>query len=367
MSKTPSGQFLTLDGMRGVGAVLVVMGHSYLFFGGIDLTGGGPALVDAFFMLSGFVIAYVYEPRFAKGMSVRTFMVQRLIRLMPLAMLGTILGYATLAACVRYFGDDISQAAMLARLLPEMFLIPAVSLGANDDLFKFNVPLWSLLFELLANMIYILIAPLLTRGVLIATVLFSGLILAILAIANGTSDGGSELLNAPVGMARATFGFFAGVLLYRVVGSPSKPRARTSWLAVIPMLLLVPMVLIPAEGELKPYIQLVAVMGIAPFLILLGQCIEPPRFMSGFLRWVGEMSFAVYVFHWPLLMILRYYEEAHPGSLTGLGPIVGIVFLGVVLLVSWFLSTFLDAPIRNWLTQLVRRHKGSTRRPAEAP
>jgi PAB1-binding protein PBP1 len=74
MSKTPTGQFATLDGMRGVGAVLVVMGHGAIFFGGINLTGGGPALVDAFFVLSGFVIAYAYEPRFAAGMNIRTFM-----------------------------------------------------------------------------------------------------------------------------------------------------------------------------------------------------------------------------------------------------------------------------------------------------
>lgn len=366
MSKTPSGQFVTLDGMRGVGAVLVVMGHAHLFFGNVNLTGGGPALVDAFFILSGFVIAYVYEPRFAMGMGIRTFMAQRLIRLMPLAMLATILGYITLAGCVAYFNDDISHPAMLSRLLPEMFLIPAVSLGANDDLFKFNVPLWSLLFELIANVIYVLIVPLLTRRVLLATVFFSGVILAVLSIANGTTDGGSELLNAPVGMARASFGFFAGVLIFRLVGSPAKPPSRTSWLALVPMIALVPMAFMPAEGELKPIIQLCAVMGMAPLIVILGQSIEPPRFLHAFLRWVGEMSFAVYVFHWPLLMVLRYYEEANPGSLTGLGPIVGVCFLGVVLLVSWFLSTFLDAPMRKWLTQAVRKRKSPVARPANS-
>jgi len=365
MSKTPSGQFATLDGMRGVGAILVVMGHAHLFFGNVNLTGGGPALVDAFFILSGFVIAYVYEPRFAKGMSVRTFMAQRLIRLMPLAMLATVLGYITLASSVAFFKDDISQAAMLSRLLPEMFLIPAVSLGTNDDLFKFNVPLWSLLFELLANVIYILIVPLLTRRVLIATVVFSGVILAILSIAHGTSDGGSELPHAPLGMARAAFGFFAGVLIFRLVGSPTQPSTRTSWWAMIPMALLIPMAFIPAEGELKPFIQLCAVMCFAPIIVVLGQRFEPPTFLHPFFRWAGEMSFAVYVFHWPLLMVLRYYEDANPGSLTSLGPIVGVVFLAVVVLVSWVLSTFVDAPIRKWLTQLTRRHKASVSRPVQ--
>lgn len=30
MSKTSGGQFVTLDGMRGVGAVLVVMAHAHI-------------------------------------------------------------------------------------------------------------------------------------------------------------------------------------------------------------------------------------------------------------------------------------------------------------------------------------------------
>lgn len=364
MSKTPSGQFATLDGMRGVGAVLVVMGHASLFFGGVDITVGGPVLVDAFFILSGFVIAYAYEPRFAAGMGVRTFMVQRLIRLMPLAMLATLLGYACLAVCVRIFNDDISQAAMLARVVPEMFLIPAVTLGANDDLFKFNVPLWSLHFELLINVIYVLMIPILTRGALIATVIFSGILLALLSIAHGTTDGGSELLNAPVGLARAAFGFFAGVLIFRLAGSPTQPRKNTTWMGLVPMVALVPMAFIPPQGDLKPFTQLVAILAFAPLVVFLGQRLEAPRFLHPIMRWTGEVSFAVYVFHWPLLMVLRYYEEANPGSLTSLGPIVGVIFLAVVVLVSWILSTFVDAPIRKWLTQLTRRHRTTATQPA---
>jgi peptidoglycan/LPS O-acetylase OafA/YrhL len=363
MSKTPSGQFATLDGMRGVGAVLVVMGHGALFFGNVDIAVGGPVLVDAFFMFSGFVIAYAYEPRFAAGMGVRSFMVQRLIRLMPLAMLATLLGYICLALCVRIFDDDISQVAMLARVVPEMFLIPAVTLGANDDLFKFNVPLWSLLFEILANVIYVLMIPILTRRVLIATVVFSGIILALLSIAHGTTDGGSELLNAPVGMARAAFGFFAGVLIYRFAGSPRQPRTNTTWMALVPMFALVPIAFIPPQGDLKPLTQLLAIMAVAPLVVFLGQRLEPPRFLHPIMRWTGEVSFAVYVFHWPLLMVLRYYEEANPGSLTSLGPIVGILFLAVVVLVSWVLSTFVDAPLRKWLMQLTRRQKTAVPRP----
>lgn len=366
MSKVAAGQFATLDGLRGVGALTVVTGHSALFFNNINLTGGGPALVDAFFFLSGFVIAYVYEPRFVKGMDARTFMVQRLIRLMPLAMLGTILGYITLAACVTIFQGDISHAAMFSRLIPEMFMIPAMSLGTNDDLFKFNVPLWSLLFELLANVIYVIMIPWLSRRVLVITVAFWAMILALLSIMYGTTDGGAELANAPIGMARASFGFFAGVLLYRMLGSPAGPSKRTGWLALLPMALVIVVAVLPAEGQARPYIQLAAVMLFPIVMISIGSLIEPPQFLQGFFRWAGEMSFPIYVFHWPILMVFRYYEDANPGSLTSLGPIVGIALIAIVVLVSWLLMQFVEVPMRNWLTQLSRRYPAQPRPPQPA-
>ena len=67
--------FLTLDGMRGVGGMLVVVGHTIIFWGGLHTSSPPiPFCVDLFFLLSGFVIAFAYEPRFAGGMDAATFL-----------------------------------------------------------------------------------------------------------------------------------------------------------------------------------------------------------------------------------------------------------------------------------------------------
>lgn len=59
-------RFATLDGMRGIAALIVVMFH---FDGIFPISAkGGYLAVDLFFMLSGFVLAAVYVPRFQRGM-----------------------------------------------------------------------------------------------------------------------------------------------------------------------------------------------------------------------------------------------------------------------------------------------------------
>ena len=87
--------FVLLDGLRGLGATLVLIGHILLVLGPIVVPGGA-VIVDLFFLLSGFVIAFSYESRFATGMRASEFMLHRIVRLYPLYFLGIVLGYVLL-------------------------------------------------------------------------------------------------------------------------------------------------------------------------------------------------------------------------------------------------------------------------------
>lgn len=85
-------RYRLLDEMRGVAALAVLVFH-------IGTRGGGPLIlpngflaVDFFFMLSGFVIAEIYETRLAGGMSFTAFAARRLVRMAPVAMLGALEG-----------------------------------------------------------------------------------------------------------------------------------------------------------------------------------------------------------------------------------------------------------------------------------
>ncbi|WP_044531373.1 acyltransferase family protein, partial [Herbaspirillum sp. B65] len=74
--------FLTLDGFRGIAAILVVLRHTTPYFGDNPFFSSYLA-VDLFFLLSGAVVARSYEHRLQQDMSLRQFMWIRLLRLYP--------------------------------------------------------------------------------------------------------------------------------------------------------------------------------------------------------------------------------------------------------------------------------------------
>src|SRR3546814_437616 len=81
----------TLDGMRGVAAIAVVLLHVPALFGQIRAPNAGLA-VDMFFVMSGFIIAHAYEHRLRENLTWRRFAILRLIRLHTLYELGLLLG-----------------------------------------------------------------------------------------------------------------------------------------------------------------------------------------------------------------------------------------------------------------------------------
>lgn len=72
--------FHTLDALRGIAAIGVVIFHMQLAFNPIRAPGGYLA-VDLFFIMSGVVLSHAYEGRFRAGMGTVEFMRVRLIRL----------------------------------------------------------------------------------------------------------------------------------------------------------------------------------------------------------------------------------------------------------------------------------------------
>src|ERR1700753_3283915 len=88
--------FHLLDGLRGVAALCVVLFHFMevvISDYSKNFIGHGFLAVDFFFCLSGFVIGYAYDDRI-KEIGVLKFFKQRLIRLHPLVVFGSVLGLA---------------------------------------------------------------------------------------------------------------------------------------------------------------------------------------------------------------------------------------------------------------------------------
>ena len=92
----------TLDGLRAVGALLVLVRHLPEFFGGFPVPESFLA-VDLFYLVSGVVMANAYSDRLRAGSSLRDFFVTRVIRLHPLYLFGLArAGYSFFAGLVVY-------------------------------------------------------------------------------------------------------------------------------------------------------------------------------------------------------------------------------------------------------------------------
>src|ERR1700733_8880100 len=89
----------TLDGMRAIGAFLVVTRHVPEFFGGFRAPESFLA-VDLFYLVSGFVVAHAYGERLKAGGFVWGFFKTRVIRLYPLYIVGIALGVAAAVASI---------------------------------------------------------------------------------------------------------------------------------------------------------------------------------------------------------------------------------------------------------------------------
>ena len=116
-----------LDGLRGVAALLVVCYHifeGYAFAGGtmIESINHGYLAVDFFFMLSGFVIAYAYDERWNRTLTLKSFFKRRLIRLHPMVVMGAVLGFITylIQGSVQWSGEHIAFSMVMLSLLCSM-------------------------------------------------------------------------------------------------------------------------------------------------------------------------------------------------------------------------------------------------------
>ncbi len=67
---------------------------------------------------------------------------------------------------------------------------------------------------------------------------------------------------------------------------------------------------------------------------------------------LGDSSYALYLFHWPVLVIFLLVSKRSEA-----GPKVGLVIILFSILAAWAMTKFVDAPLRQntWLTQKSRR------------
>lgn len=342
-AKKPSGRFETLDGMRGLAAFAVVLLH---------LTAGLPIgvwhpnfatlAVDIFFALSGFVLAYSYDKRFAGGLTVWKFMSMRTRRLFPLYLVGFTCGLFAM----RFLQEGVQgQCAWYFTYIPNLLLLPTVCKGM---LFPVNGPAWSLFFEFwVANLVFALIWRWLHgwRMWVLLGISLGGVLLALYRL--HTLHVGFDQETLLYGIPRTCFSFFAGVAVARYHQS-HKPKLRVPAIIVVLAMLVVlcmPAIILRWYGAPQAF-QLLAVLVIFPVLLYFGA--ETNERHSPALEWLGDTSYAVYVIHWPILVGVT-------ALLAPLGWVrslwLELVLASAVMILAYWAHHWLDVPVRRWIAR----------------
>ena len=202
-------RYVTLDAMRGVAALAVVIRHFTAANGGVVAQFSYLA-VDVFFVLSGFVLSLSYREQFDSGMTPVEFLKRRVIRLYPLYFAGIVLGLA-IELAHGFLSGAVNLGTFAALASTSLLMLPSPTWTVWAALFPAMVPGWSLFFELyVASGLFALVRGRLAPWLLVAVVVCSGALLIVAAARSGSLDLGSTWPTFLGGFPRVCFSFFTG-------------------------------------------------------------------------------------------------------------------------------------------------------------
>jgi peptidoglycan/LPS O-acetylase OafA/YrhL len=353
-------RFLALDGLRGVAAICVVVFHGLGSYGIQGYLPHAHLAVDFFFMLSGFVISSAYTHRLACGMTFRQFLLVRWIRLFPLYAVGLLLGLAIF--CAKMLLQRMNVPGMH---LGKVFFLALWFLPSSQELgqgwgtaFPLDPPAWSLFFEWLANIAWstALISVDRWRQAILLFILGAGYFAQ--SIHFGGVRGGNFYNNLDLGLLRVAFPFLAGVMLF---AAKPKPTAEPGDLGAVTLgAFLIALMALPsaAIGIPQGVFEGVAVCVAFPSIIFLGSKMFPTRRTAKVMSWLGEISYAIYIVHYPLIHMLNNLARAWATSLARVWLLV-MIQLGIMLAASHVLMRLWDIPVRAYLSRRLLERPGS--------
>jgi peptidoglycan/LPS O-acetylase OafA/YrhL len=339
--------FEILDGLRGVAAIVVVIYH----FMEIAITdynknflSHGFLAVDFFFCLSGFVIAYAYDTR-AANIGVWQFFKLRLIRLHPLVVIGSVLGLLTFL--FDPFSDfypvyGFGKTALL--FLASAFLVPyPVMPERYTNLFCLNAPAWSLFWEYIANIFYILVLYKINKKVLGVLVLLGAVGICYVAVKATNVGGGWGGQNFWDGGVRVLYSFSAGMLVYRFNWII---KNKLGFLGMIVLLLVA--FLFPYADAYNWITEPIIVLFYFPLLVALGAGAALNPASKNICRLSGDISYPLYMTHYPFVWVFLTYVAVVKPAMPTLWVVIP-VSVAILIVLAYLIMRFVDIPLRKYL------------------
>jgi peptidoglycan/LPS O-acetylase OafA/YrhL len=348
----------SLTGVRGVAAVLIVLYH----FGNVPLLGPGTApyyrvphgylAVDLFFMLSGFVMAYIYRDAFrGEGFRhFRDFMVKRVARLYPaywviavLYLLKLALGLDrdTLASFDAY--DAVGNALMLTGWGLHVYPLVGVSWAASSELGSYFL-------------LPVLLVVMFQRGLVVSVLASVAALAAVVVIAmSGLGSAGPlDVTNGDsfLPLLRAVAGFALGLAIFRFSHHLDGLSMMAQDLLVGGLTLAIVVVGILFHHDLPIYLLFI------PFVALLSRDGRLARLLYGnrLVYHLGAISYSIYLMH-QLFLSFTVRTSRHFGATPLSYAVCVAVALSVIWLLAWLSYRYVEMPGRRVLIALLQPNK----------
>lgn len=288
-----------LDVLRGLAAIGIVLFHFHAFIG-MAHTGFAFVAVDVFFALSGVVLALKYTRAIEDGMGLLEFAGVRLRRLYPMvAIAGVFIVALNLAG--------VPQGTLMPAANTDawtVFLVAPFPVVSASGAFPPDPPMWSFWAELAVNAVWFFILKAGRRWMLPLGVA-SMVALVLIVLQMNTLNLGWEigLTFRLISVVRALAWFSVGYLIaMRNVGLRASAGIFFTSLVAFAAVARV------GHGQEGLNELLAATTGVA-LLNLAYRLPSPGRAVSVAARWLGMLSFPLYMVHAPAGRLLPYFDR----------------------------------------------------------
>lgn len=327
-----------LNTLRGIAATIVLVSHfsnSTGWLGKLLGYGAGQIGVMVFFILSGFLMSYLYLGQDFKKENVINYLAARGARVLPLFLLVVLLSY---------FFSSLDLSSII------FYDIPNYKYLASHLSFMYGTSvLWTIAPEVQFYVLFLLIWKLSERVNLnrrILLVVMAIILLSVFAHSNykGAINGYPYHFN----IIKSLPYFLSGVLfgwLYRHVAIANKYRSGWYSLSLLALLLLYPNIMSAISGYGHGMWYDIRVLLVVSFVFCCVLFLVPDDnfFLCNSIGdFLGKVSFSLYLWHLPILGVVKRANIEN-------NFVMLIAFFSISLILSWFSYHLIERKAANYL------------------
>jgi peptidoglycan/LPS O-acetylase OafA/YrhL len=351
LKSEPGGRFYSLDALRGIAALMVVVYHWTLFTPGYFPPAApvplvfepilrpfyvhGFAAVDMFFVLSGFIFYWLYSKSISeRETSGWNFSLNRFSRLYPLHFVTLLL-----AACLHYVIRKISgYDYVYTNNTPWRFILQLFFICNTN----FNGPIWTVSREILCYVVFFILCRFnLRRWWHVGACVGFGALIAARQIQTGS-------LFAE---------FFLGGLAYYTYVELDR-RSGTVLRGLIAVGALIAWISACVSFKYQPLAAVTFLRFFVFPLTVVGAALNEKRWMGGIsvLKILGDISYSSYLLHFPLqLLCVAVLLTLGKNISVMQSPLPFLLFLAVIVAISTICYRRFERPMQTFLRQRLQK------------